>query len=129
MHHRRFIDASLRKVGAALVAVGLVLFWWQTAVAQQDSGALQLRKAELEVEKLQLEVIKLKRESDWPKWLTAFLPGLVTGIAGTAVSVWLARRARVGAMDQATHEKRLECYPQLVKATSRLAVIRSSVSI
>ena len=99
VHNGRFIDASLRKVGAALVVVGLVLSWWQTGMAQQDPSALPLRKAEIEVQKLELEVAKLKKELvDWYKGLTAFL-GFLTGIAGTAFSFWAARRARAGACE------------------------------
>jgi hypothetical protein len=121
VHSRRFIDVSLRKVGAALVVVGFVLSWWQISAAQEDSSALQLRKTKLEIQKLELEVAKLNNETvGWYEWLPYLT--FVAGIAATAASFWIARWARAGALDQATHEKRLECYPQLVKATSQFAI-------
>jgi hypothetical protein len=120
--------ASVRKVGAALLVVGLVLSWPQTATAQKEPGGVEGRNAELEVQKLKLEVEKLKLEVAQLKekhvehwWLTGLL-GLLTGVAGTATSFWLAHRARLGEMDQAVHEKRLEFYPLIVKAASRLAL-------
>lgn len=60
-------------------------------------------------------------EVELPSWLIG-LVGLLAGILGTATTVLLARLARLGALDQSVHDKRLESYPQLVKAASRLAV-------
>jgi hypothetical protein len=54
---------------------------------------------------------------DWTN-LVAF----VVGMAGTAVTWWISRRARVGEHDKTVHEKRLDAYPKLVRATSPLAV-------
>lgn len=57
----------------------------------------------------------------FPDWLTALL-GFLGGAATTLVSVWGARRARLGELDQAVHERRLDLYPRLVACASRLAV-------
>src|SRR5262245_10766681 len=57
----------------------------------------------------------------FPDWLAAVL-GFLGGAATTLVSVWGARRARLGELDQAVHERRLEHYPRLVACNSRLAV-------
>jgi hypothetical protein len=59
-----------------------------------------------------------KEPSGIPTWLV----GLLTGIFGGFASIVVARWTRLGALDQAVHEKRLECYPKLVKATSPLAL-------
>src|SRR5262245_34445135 len=57
----------------------------------------------------------------FPDWLTA-LVGFLGGTATTLVTVWGARRSRLGELDQAVHERRLELYPRLVACNSRLAV-------
>jgi hypothetical protein len=99
-----------------------MLPWLGIATAQQEPSSLQSRKTDLEVQKLGLEVAKLKEDrGELPKWLTGVL-GLLVGVVGTAASVWAARRARLGALDQSVHDKRLESYPNLVKATARLAL-------
>jgi hypothetical protein len=41
---------------------------------------------------------------------------------GAAASVWVAYRTRLGGLDQSVHNKRLESYPQLVKAAAPLAI-------
>jgi hypothetical protein len=133
-------SSILRIVRAVLVIVGLVLFWLPTAAAKQDSDAL--RKAQLEVQRLGLEVEKLndelgvakrkldlevkKLETDiyWGPWIPVIgvLGGIVSGLFAAGVAMSVARRTRVGALDQATHEKRLESYPELMTATSPLAI-------
>jgi hypothetical protein len=114
--------SGLRTLGCALVAVAMVLSCFQVATAQQAAGDLQLRKADLEVQKLELEVSRLREDpGGLPAWLTAVF-GLLLGIAGTAASVWVARRTRLGALDQSVHDKRPESYGELVNATSRLAL-------
>jgi hypothetical protein len=82
------------------------------AAAQQGPSGSQARQVE--------EGGKPQR-SGMPAWLPAVL-GFLTGVIGTAASVWLARRTRRGALDQSVHNKRLESYPRLVKATARLAI-------
>lgn len=119
MHSRRFINVSLRKVGAALVVVGFVLSWWQIAAAQ-SLNELQLTKTQREISKLDAEIENLRYEP-LTKWLP-IIAGLITGIVAGFFSFALAHRLRVATLDQATHGKRLECYPQIVKATSQLAL-------
>ena len=107
---------------SVVLLVVVFLLWFPVAMAQQETTALQLHRSQLEVQKLELEIARLKEELVvWPKWITPLI-GLGTGILGGVLSFFLARLARGAALDQATHAKRLECYPELVKATSRLAV-------
>lgn len=114
--------ASLRTVGCTLVVLGIMLRCLEIATAQQEPSNLERRKADLEVQKLELEVAKLKEDrGELPGWLTGVL-GVLAGIVGTATPVWAARRARHGALDQSVHDKRLESYPHLVKATAGLAL-------
>lgn len=92
------------------------------ATAQERPHTVEDRKAELEVQKLALEIAKLNQDSvQFPTWLTAVL-GVLAGAAGGATSVWVARRTRLGALDQSVHEKRLESYPKLVETTARFAL-------
>jgi len=110
-------------VGAALLIVGLALSWLQSATANEKPGGVDGRKAELEVQKLQLEVAQLKREHRWSfSGPLGLVTGLITGVITTAATILVARQARQGGKDQAVHEKRLELYPRLVKAASRLAI-------
>jgi hypothetical protein len=93
-------------------------------VAAAQAQTPESRKAQLEEKKLELEVAALAKKQDQaevPAWLTGFL-GLILGAVGTGVSVWAARRARQGALDQEVHKKRIESYPHLVNATSKLAL-------
>jgi len=109
-------------VGSTLVVSIIVLCSSGIATAQERPLALGDRKAELEIRKLKLEVAKLNQDSaQLPTWLTS-VPGLVVGAAGGATTVWLARGARLGALDQSVHEKRFELYPRLVETTARLAL-------
>jgi hypothetical protein len=125
---RQLPTAVLRNaVHAALVFV-IVFCQPKFAVAQQASDTLQSRKAALEVQKLALEDKKLELECsklsarELPGWLIGLGLGLVTGLAGSVTSVWLARRTRHGTFDQSVHDKRLEAYPDLVRATAPFAV-------
>lgn len=107
--------ARVRALGAGLVLAGL-LPCLEFAAAQQGPSSPPPRPAaprEVESTKPQPRSV--------PGWLPAVV-GFVTGVAGTATSVWVARRTRRGALDQSVHNKRLELYPRLVKATARLAV-------
>jgi hypothetical protein len=107
---------------ASLFALGVVFSSLGIATAQQEPSDLQRQRVDLEIQKLQLEVDKLREDSrGLPNWLTALL-GLLAGVAATATSVWVARRTRLGALDQSVHGKRLDSYPQLVKATEPLAI-------
>lgn len=88
----------------------------------EDDPALQRRKAELELKKLEFEVAALSKSSQaWPNSV-ATVVGFLLGGAGTAATLWGARRARFGAVDQSVHEKRLDLYPLLVKACAPLAL-------
>ena len=138
-HHKRsYLKASLRRVACALFLLGLVLPSLGIASAQQESSTQ--RKTDLEIQKLELEVAKLQEEvRPLPSWLTGVLglkadarglPSWLTGVLGLlasflagAATVLAARRARRGALDQAVHDKRLESYPELVKATERLRCV------
>jgi hypothetical protein len=91
------------------------------ANAEQQPSSQDGRKVQLEVRKLELEIAALEKRSELPGWLTGIL-GLLIGAAGTGATVWAARRARLGALDQAVHEKRIESYGDLVDTTARLAV-------
>jgi hypothetical protein len=97
-----------------------VLLLSSLAGAQQQPGDANPRKTELEAQKLELEIASLKRNA-FPGWGIGAL-GLAVGIAGTASTLWVARRTRAGALDQSVHDSRLQTYPQLVKSTSPLGV-------
>jgi hypothetical protein len=121
--------AGVRKVGAALLVVCVALAWLQAAAANEEPGDFERRKSELEVQKLQLEVSKLKREQGQPWWLpslfglvTGVATGVIAGVASGVITFRAAHWARLAELDRAVHEKRLELYPILVKATSRLAI-------
>jgi hypothetical protein len=109
-------------ISCALVFSGIIpLVSGETTTAQQPT-TLDGRKAQLEIQKLELEVKRLTEDRhELPALLTAFL-GLLLGVAGTAATIWVARLARRGALDQSVHEKRLELYPGLVKAAADLAL-------
>jgi len=92
----------------------------QIALSQQDYVIAQQHKTDLEVQKLELEVAQLKKPN-WNSAITVSL-GILTVAMSALVSFLAARRAREGALDEATHEKRLDDYPKLVEATSPLAV-------
>ena len=94
-------------------------------------------KAELESQKLELEAKKLDRELGW--WgiglaiasgpLVSLLVGAIAAFATVRVAgrnassaLKVAHRNQIAELDQATHEKRLESYPELMTATSPLAI-------
>jgi hypothetical protein len=104
---------------AVLFTATLIFCRPQSAAAQ---GQGDRSRVDLELEKLELEITKLKKELEAPDWLGAGALGILAGIGSALVTLWAARRARLGALDQAVHEKRLEVYPNLVKATSPLAL-------
>ena len=121
---RQLPTAVLHTAVHAALVVAIVFCQPKFAVAQQASDTLQGRKAALEVQKLELEVSKLNAR-ELPGWLIGglgLLTGVLTGVAGTVTSVWIARRARHGALDQSVHDKRLEAYPDLMRATAPFAV-------
>lgn len=118
-HKGSCANASTRTVASVLFILGVMSSSLGIATAQQESSGLQSRRADLEIQKLEVEVAKLKEDrGGLPTWLTAFLGGVVA----TATTVWATRRARLGALDQSVHDKRLESYPDLVKATWPLAL-------
>ena len=119
-----------RGLGTVMLSFVLVLCWLQTATAQPLSqtqptpqpGSIEQEKTRLEVQKLQSEIAKLQKDdSEWATWIPILL-GFLGAVIGTVSSFLLARWARHGAIDQATHEKRLDSYAKLIKATSRLAL-------
>lgn len=120
---------KFRGLGRALLVFSVALCCLQIACAQPQSNATQTEasgvhksKADLEVEKLELENTKLREvHGEWLTWLPALI-GLLIAAVSIPASIWSARLARANALDQATHEKRLESYPQLVKAMSPLAL-------
>ena len=86
-------------------------------------------KESLEVRKLTLEVEALaSRPLSWlPSWVvTAVGPGLGLLIPGL-LAVYLSRRTRLAQLKQTLHEKRLESYPNLVKAAKPLALYLSRI--
>jgi hypothetical protein len=99
-----------------------MLAWSGTVAAQQGPDVSQSRQKQLEVEKLSLEVARLK-ESRWSfAGVLGFLAGVASGVAGAAATIWVARRKRLGDLDQSVHDKRLAFYPQLVESAAPLAV-------
>lgn len=107
MKIRRSSGPHLRKLGAALMAVALVLAWSQAAVAQQTSGTLAPAEP-----------------GSWywgPEGLKLLYP-VIAGIAGGVFAILANRWLRMAATDQTIHAKRLETYPALVRAAARLAL-------
>jgi hypothetical protein len=128
---QRSLGATIWAIARALLVLAVVLYP-SAATPQERIDAAQNRKAGLEIQKITLEIEKLDREiaelkthesgaEQMPVWLKVLF-GFLGGIATTAASVWAARRARLGALDQSVHEKRLESYPGLVGAAAPLAV-------
>jgi hypothetical protein len=133
-HKRRANDFWSRGLGTALLVFSLGLCCLQIACSERsepqsnktstEAGAVRKSKDELEFEKLELENTKLKLENAqaaWLTWLPALL-GVLIALLSIPTSIWSARLTRANALDQDTHKKRLESYPQLVKAMSPLAL-------
>ncbi|MET4207708.1 hypothetical protein [Bradyrhizobium sp. LA2.1] len=104
---------------------------------QELDGDLPQRKAKFEVSKLELEAKKLEREAKkiddelrWSsKWgppllttITSLFVGILGGWIAARAAMWVAHRNALAEMAAATHEKRLECYPELVEHTLPLAI-------
>jgi hypothetical protein len=104
-----------------LVMLGLIFGCLSNAQAQQSRVAGPTHKEQLETRKLELEVAGLEDARRVPWWFPV-LVGFTSGVVGATVTVWGARRARIGALDQALHEKRIEVYAELVAATTQLAL-------
>lgn len=115
--------AELSALGCALVVLGVMLTQGEGAIVQQQPSALDDRKAQLEGQKLEFEVKRLAEDQRglWGGWSSGVL-GLLVDVAGTAATIWGARRARRGALDQSVHDKRLESYPRLVNTAAGLAL-------
>ena len=105
-----------------IVAAALVLLCSGSAAAQQPTAALEERKLALEVEKLEREVDAREKGPDPVRGWLPLVVGFVGGIVGTVGSLVVARRTRLGALDQYVHDARLEAYPRLVEATAPLAL-------
>jgi len=114
------MKASTAKL-APLVLLALTCGSLSSSQAQQLPAATSTHNDRLTDRKLELEVAALEDARRVPWWFSV-LVGFAGGVAGTVVTVWGARRARVGALDQALHEKRIESYPDLVAATAQLAL-------
>jgi hypothetical protein len=99
-----------------LILSSMILSYLEITAEQSRSSVSKSSKEELEVQKLELEVSQLK-SGQWLPWLTAF-GGFLTG----AITVWVSRKERLGALDQSMHEKRIQLYPKLVEATAPLAL-------
>jgi hypothetical protein len=100
--------------------LGILFLCLDAATAQQVQSSPQ-NKTDPELQKLEIEVAKLKK--DVGKWsLITGAVGLLAVSVSAVASIWVARRARYGAFDQSVHNKRLDSYPQLIKATAPLAV-------
>lgn len=90
-------------------------------LAQPADYDLAKRKAVLEAKKLELEVAHLEDNLKRPGWPTS-LVAFVAGLLGGAVSVYVARRERLGAFEHSVHKMRLERYGDLVSTCAGLAV-------
>jgi hypothetical protein len=99
-----------------LILSSMILSYLKITAEQSRSSVSKSSKEELEVQKLELEVSQLK-SGQWLPWQTAF-GGFLTG----AITVWVSRKERLGALDQSMHEKRIQSYPKLVEATAPLAL-------
>jgi len=88
-----------------------------------DSQKLEHQKLQQKVEKLSTNVENLqgliRRQTAIGG---AFLGGIFVSILGAIVSIFIARRQLIGALDQSVHEARLKAYPKLVQATAKLAI-------
>jgi len=115
MKIHRLVVVTICSLAIFLTAAVLMLPLAGTALGQQPSA--------LEADKLALEVEKLRSDlaSDWLKWGVPLIT-LFLGLASAAGTFLVARWTRANSLDQATHEKRLECYPKLVQATKRFAL-------
>lgn len=113
-------SASVVRLGAGLLvlvlALALAVPW---PAAAQDA---EERRLGLELRKLELEVAKLEEAPAPWHVLLAPLIGFMSGVVGAGVALYAGHRTRRAALDQKTHEARLELYPLLVSATERLAV-------
>jgi hypothetical protein len=144
----RKVRTVLVVVGPALLWGATATAQQDSATIQyRIGGSLQHRKAKLEIQKLGLEINKLsdelavarrneqssqqklglevkKLDEDFwfrNKWGPSVVV-VVVGILSVIGSLLVARWARFATLDQATHTKRLESYPELVAATSPLAI-------
>src|SRR5206468_2354452 len=107
-------------VQAILLGAAATLLCAGVAAAQQPAGSAEARKLELENQKLQLEIERL-RERPALGWLSGVL-GVLVGVGSTVGAVLVARRNRLGALDQSVHDQRLKTYPALVRTAERLAI-------
>lgn len=117
-----FIVNGFGGFGPWMLALCITLICGGDLKGQQLPGSLDQHKARLEIQKLELEISQIKQDHNaLPGWLTGGL-GFLAGIGGTVTSIWAARRARLGELDQSVHDKRLDLYPQLIAATAELAI-------
>lgn|GEM_PF-5902906 len=135
-YHRNSFSRSFRKGVVALIFLTLALSFHHASQAQpeekkdaQTVSQLEAQRLRNEVSKLELEITKLQQEtarlqerhSNWTDWMP-FVVTFITALLGIYGSFRVARWTRAGALDQATHQKRLDSYPQLIKATAPLAL-------
>jgi hypothetical protein len=147
-----WIFRAYRVAEIFLVLVAVVASGTSIPADAQDLQAEQRAKIQLEIDKLrqdidlgkskaELEIEKLKKDIDpLHEWVRIALPGalgLIGGAFGGVIGYFLTARRdhkarqerldesaseRAGALNQVTHGKRLELYPELVKATAPLAL-------
>jgi hypothetical protein len=105
---------------AILLVAAVTLLSSAIAAAEQPARTAEARKVDLENQKLQLEIDRL-RDPPAPWWLSGIL-GVVAGVGSTVVTLLVARRNLVGALDQSVHDERLKAYPALVHTAEPLAI-------
>jgi len=111
--------AAIRKLS---LFAGILVCLGIAGAGEGQPAGLESRKAQLEVQKLELEVASLaKKKSEVPDWLTGFL-GLLVGAGGVGATVLVARLAKISALDQEVHKKRIESYGALVETTEPFAL-------
>ena len=124
MQIRGLAAATLRNAAVVAIVLSLIPPRCQAATPQQNASVVAQTREELERQKLVLEVRKLENEQEYDDWLKWGVPvsTVVLSILTLVGTFLVARWTRANALDQATHEKRLECYPKLVSSSSRLAL-------
>jgi hypothetical protein len=141
-----YLYRTIVLMSLTLVLSGTILSCSKIATEQEKSSITnnhkenspKENKENLEVKKLKLEIAKLEKEAHQiPQWLSpvlgfigineaspmlGFIGGVAVGVIGSVTTVWASRQARLGALDQSVHQKRIDLYPKLVATTAPLAL-------